>query len=273
MGQNLFRELDIGFGPAGGRVIEEDGLSVAGRFGQANIARNDGFEDLVSEELPEIGGDEFSEVGAVVEHGEKDSFGFQGVAEGFADAVDGIEEFGDSFESEEFALDGDKDGVGCHEGVEGEEVECGWAIDQDIGVAVANAAEGILQELLAVVYGYDFQVSSDEVFVGWQEVEAFHFCLDDGVFGRCSADEDVVSGGFVEGLFDSKAGGGVALGVCVYQEYADVIRGEGCCEVDRGGGFTDSAFLVGDCDYTAQVGNRSRVPQVGLQMSKKNCST
>ena len=58
----------IGLGAPGFGVVERDGLAVAGSFGEPDIARDHGFEQLVAKEVAEIFGDLLGEVGAVVEH-------------------------------------------------------------------------------------------------------------------------------------------------------------------------------------------------------------
>ena len=50
------------------------GHAVAWRFGQADIARNDGFKDLCAEEAAKVGGNLAREGGAVVVHREEDAF-------------------------------------------------------------------------------------------------------------------------------------------------------------------------------------------------------
>src|SRR3954451_24544521 len=95
MVQDLFRELDIAFSTAGARVIGKDGLAETGGFGEADAAGDDGFEDLVFEEVAEIVRDLAGKIGPVVEHGEEDALDFEGVVERFADALDGVHEFGD----------------------------------------------------------------------------------------------------------------------------------------------------------------------------------
>ena len=49
-----------------------------------------------------------------------------------SDSVDGVHELRDAFQGEEFALDRDEDGIGGDQGVEGQEVEGGRAIDQNV---------------------------------------------------------------------------------------------------------------------------------------------
>src|ERR1019366_7256637 len=81
MVEDLFGESDIAFRPFGSGVIGQDGFAETGRFGQAYAARDDGPEDLVPEELAEVGGHLPGEVGPVVIHGEEDAFDGEGVLE------------------------------------------------------------------------------------------------------------------------------------------------------------------------------------------------
>src|ERR1035437_8837554 len=112
MVEDLFGEFDIAFRPLGSGVICQDGFAETGRFGQTYAAGDDGPEYFIFEEVAEVGGHLTGEVGPVVVHGEEDTFDGQGVLEGFANPVDGVHEFGDAFQGEEFALDGYEDGIG-----------------------------------------------------------------------------------------------------------------------------------------------------------------
>jgi hypothetical protein len=63
----------------------------------------------------------------------------------------------------------------------------------------------------------------------------------------------VVDGPHKGRFVDTEAAGRVALGVHVNEEDAAPEGGEAGTEVDRGGGLADSAFLVNDCYYAAQL--------------------
>ena len=161
MDKDLFCKLDIAFGALGAGVVGKDGFAETGGFGEADAAGDGGLEDLILEEFAEIGGDLAGEVGAVVVHGEENAFNFEGMLEGFADSLDGIDEFGDAFEGEEFALNGDDDGIGGEEGVEGEEVECGGAIDEDELVIVAEFGDAVAEAVFAAFDIDEFEVGAD----------------------------------------------------------------------------------------------------------------
>jgi hypothetical protein len=92
-------------------VVEHDGHAMAGGLGQADIARNDGFEYLRTEEAAEIGGDLLGERGAVVIHGEKDAFDGELGVDSATKAHERIKKFGYALESQVFALDRHQDGI------------------------------------------------------------------------------------------------------------------------------------------------------------------
>ena len=60
--------------------------------------------------------------------------------------------------SEVFGLHGDEEAVGGGEGVEGEEVEGGGAIEEDEGEAMADGGEGFAEAELAAGLGDELDV-------------------------------------------------------------------------------------------------------------------
>src|SRR5262245_5157583 len=51
MGHHLLGQVQVGLGPPGADVVEQDGLAEAGGLGEPHAARDDGAEDLVLEVL------------------------------------------------------------------------------------------------------------------------------------------------------------------------------------------------------------------------------
>src|ERR1017187_5267281 len=192
MVEDLFGELDVAFRALGSGVVGQDGSAEAGRFGQPYAARDDGPEDLVLEELAQVGGHLAGEVGPVVVHGEEDAFDGERVLESFANPVDGVHQFRHSFQCEEFALDGDQYGIGGDEGIEGEQVEGRGTIDQDEVVGVADPGQALAEAVLAMRNVDELQVGADQVFVGGDDVQAFESGGSYGVPGVGIAEQDVV---------------------------------------------------------------------------------
>src|ERR1700722_12118183 len=106
---NLLCKLDIAFCASRARVVHEYRLAVAGCLRQANAPRNYGGQDLVVKEIPEVVRNLSRQIRSLIVHCEQNSLYFEGMRECFADLVDGVHELGDSFQSEELALDRDKD--------------------------------------------------------------------------------------------------------------------------------------------------------------------
>src|SRR5437016_3178388 len=84
IGEYLLGQLDITFGSLGANIIAQDGFSIAGSLGEANIPRDDGSKNLTLEEIPQILSDLPGEGGALIEHCKQDALDFQVVAEGIA---------------------------------------------------------------------------------------------------------------------------------------------------------------------------------------------
>jgi hypothetical protein len=244
--EDFLGELNVAFGPFGARVVGENGLPEAGGLGKSYAAGDECFENLVSEEFPEVGGDLAGEVGPVIEHGEEYAFDAEVVLEGIADAVDGVHEFGDALEGEELALDGNEDGIGGDECVEGEKVEGRRAVYEDEPVLLADRGDALAEAELALRDIDEFEVGSDEVLVGTEEGQAVEgrrkdCCGDVGV-----ADEDMVGAGPSVVFGDPESSGGISLGVRVDDQNREIGSGEGSAEVDGGGCFADAAFLIGN---------------------------
>src|SRR5260370_19762218 len=76
IGQYLLGELDIALSALRPGIVHENRLAEAGSLGEANAARNDGFEHFILEELFDIVSDLSSQVRSLVVHCQQDSFDF-----------------------------------------------------------------------------------------------------------------------------------------------------------------------------------------------------
>src|SRR5208337_4962048 len=77
MVDDLLCQVKITGGSLAIGVVEENRFAETWRFGQANIARYHSGENLVTEKIPQIVANLVREIGALVEHGEEDSFNRQ----------------------------------------------------------------------------------------------------------------------------------------------------------------------------------------------------
>lgn len=98
----------------------------------------------------------------------------------------------------------------------------------------------------------EFEVDSDEVLIGRNDVEALNVSVVNGIVESGGVDQDIPRGDHSLSLLDSEPAGGVSLWIGVDQEdfhFADRKRGG---EIDGRGSFTHATFLVGNCYGFAQ---------------------
>ena len=87
--------------------------------------------------------------------------------------------------------------------------------------------------------------------------------LDQRVPDSDLADHQLVDGApFVLVRDEVQPGGGVGLGVGVYDEYLPLQDGERCGKIDGGGGFPYAAFLVRDGDDFSHMDGISLIKQI-----------
>ena len=133
--------------------------------------------------------------------------------------------------------------VGGAQGVEGQQLQGGGAVNEQVVVPVLHLVQGVPQEELPPVHPDELHPRAGQGLVGGQHVPVFRG--DDGLRHRHLADEGVVDP-LGHGLVHPHAGGGVGLGVEVAQEDPLSRLGQGGGEVDAGGGLAHAALLVDD---------------------------
>lgn len=246
--------MNVGLGPTRAGIVGQDCFSETRRLGEADASRDDRLEDLAFEELAQIGLDLAGEVGAVVIHREENALDGEGGIKGFFEAIDGVHQLRDSFQRKEFALDRDQDTIGGGQGINGQEIEGGGAIDDDVVVVVPNGFQSGPEACFAMIDVDQIQVGRDQVLIGRQERESVVGRGNDSFGDAGLGEKDIVEGVAAGDFLDSDAGGGVSLGVGINQEDAEFRGGQGCREIDCRGGLTDSAFLIRDRDDSGQGG-------------------
>jgi hypothetical protein len=116
----------------------------------------------------------------------------------------------------------------------------------------------LTQAVLAVGERHQFEFSSGQVAVGWNERQSLDAGLEDEVFRirdrRGRGERLVDSAGGRSLAFEANAAGQVPLGVHIDEQYALLGDREGCGEVDCGCRFTDTTFLVGDGENARHLG-------------------
>jgi hypothetical protein len=228
-------------------IVEVDRLAMARRLGQAHVARDDRAQHLVAEMLGELQRNFVAEVVARVVHGAHEAFDFERGIEAHAHGLDRVEQVGQAFESEVFALHGNEHAVRGGERVNGEQAERRRTVDEHGVVAVAEFGEVILEARFARQRVHELDLGGGEVGAAGQQVEA-GFRLDDRVLDRRFIEQHVAAVRPRGALVNAGSHRRIRLRIHVDEQHAPRRLGERRGEVDRRRRLADAAFLVGDRD-------------------------
>ena len=137
--------------------------------------------------------------------------------------------------------------VGGGKGVEGEDAQGRRTIQHDeIEALLENGRPEKEGEALQMVFSAgDFDFRAAEVHLAGDDAEAVEGGGFDFFLQGALAEEGAVGAG-ADGFFQAQAAGGVGLGVQVHEQNTAAQLGQASREVDRRGGLSNAAFLVGD---------------------------
>ena len=145
----------------------------------------------------------------------------------------------------------------AHQDVEGEQVECRRAIEDDQVEAGLDGAECVAQAEGAVAGCGQLDVGAGKVLGAGQQGEGLDLGGQNDLLGGRVAHEDVIDGMAVVIALEAEAGGAVGLGVAVDKEDFEAFESEAGSKVDGSGGFANSALLVDNAENLTH--GRSRV--------------
>ena len=241
---DLFGQHPIGLGPAGVGVVVQHGHSVAGRFGQTDVAGNHRGVDLAGEVALDLFRHLEGQIGAAVEHGQQHPLDGQLGVESPLDQPHCGQQVAEALQGVVLALHRDQQGAGGAQGVDGEHLQGGGAVDEDIVVAGSQLLQGVLQQVLPVGDGDHFDAGPGQSLVGGEHIPVF--CGDHRFLGLRAVDQHIVYIGGGGVLVHAHAGCGVGLRVKVAQKHTLSQGAEGGCDVHRRRGLAHAALLVDD---------------------------
>ena len=170
---------------------------MARRLAEPDVARDDGVEDAVLEELADVARDLLPEVRALVVHGHQHAGDVERGIERGAHAAQRRDEIGESFEREVFAVERDQHGVGGDERVEREQAERRRRVDEDEVESFAQRLEQIAETALAVGQRHELDFGAGEIAIRGNQPEVLDAGLEQeggGIVDRVGRRERLVDG-------------------------------------------------------------------------------
>ena len=164
--EHFAREREVRLGAARLHVVENHRHAVARRFAEAHVARDDGVEHLLLEELAHVARDLLPQVRPLVVHRQQHALDVEGRVEHGAHAPERADEIGEALEREVLAVQRNQHRVGGDERVEREQAERRRAVDEDVVEAVAERRDDAAQARFAREHRDQFDLGAGEVAVG-----------------------------------------------------------------------------------------------------------
>ena len=241
-------EVHVGLAALALRLVEIDGLAVAGRLRNADGARDGGLVDLGPEVLFDLLHDLHGQVQAAGEHREDHALNVQIGVILLADGLQGADELRQTFQRIILALDWDQHTVAGAQTVQRQQVQAGRAVDEDEVIGLLHLGQRLAQAALAAGQVDHLQARARQPGVGADDVSA-ELGVPDGLPGARLADEHLIRSQLDAPLGDAVAGGGVALRVQIHDEHLFAQRRNTGRQIDGRGRFAHAAFLVCNCNY------------------------
>ncbi len=174
-GEKLPGQFEVGFGSTGAGIVKGHGFAVTGRLGQPNVAWNYGVIEPFAEVLAESLCHLLGQIGAVIVHGEQNTFNRDVWIVGGANAFKRGDELRDALESEVLGLHGDNEGVCGGQDVESKQVKGRGAIQNDQVKTVLDRGQGLAQAEGAVARRSEFDVGARQVLRPGQKEQQLEF--------------------------------------------------------------------------------------------------
>jgi len=242
--------FQVGFRRRAGRIVFKDGVAEAGRFPEPDGAGNDRLVQHLGQVLFHLVNDLAGKVGAAVVHGHQHPFmPDAGIGSAGADLRRHVQDFGQSFQPEPFALQGSQHFVAGGQGGGHQDSQGGRRIHDAviIGIRLPQGSERFPEPGQVVAGAGQFYFHAGQVHGGGNDVQPFSAGRQDALFRSKLAEQGRVQAGHVFSV-NAHAAGGIGLRIQVNDQDFLLQLGQGGGQVDGRGGFSHSPLLVGDGD-------------------------
>uniref|UniRef100_A0A183BUV4 LigA n=1 Tax=Globodera pallida TaxID=36090 RepID=A0A183BUV4_GLOPA len=247
-------------------IVDQRRQAMARRLGEADIARDHRVEYDPAEHGADIVRHLIGQAIAAIIHGEHHAEDRQAGIEATADALDRAEQLAEPFEREELALERHEQRVRGNHGVDRQQPERRRAIDQDHVPALRIVAGDRRIEAVGA------RIELDQLDLRARQILRRRHDVEPGDLGGRGdideidiGDEQIIARMLALGPGDAEAGRGIALRIEIDQQDALAGRGERGADIDRRGGLTHPALLIGDsdADHLGRTFRATTIPDSG----------
>ena len=227
-------------------IIKDDGFAETRRFAEFDVSADDGVIYPRSEVVTGLVHNLPGEIQPGIEHREQHALDTERRIQLALDQAQRIQQLADALQRIVFALNGNEDGAGSGERIEGQQAQGGRTIDQQEIVVFAGAFQRDPEAVLPGAEVDHFDFGAGEAHMRRGHVQEGNLGFPGDVGKRNLLDEYLVDAGFFSRHGHAKAAGGVGLRIQVDEQRLLFRSRQAGGQVDRGCGLSDAAFLVGN---------------------------
>ncbi len=256
-------DLAVVLGAVAGGVVLEDGLAVAGRFGQFDVSANEGREHdragpggvrptRVFQKPLDVRTNLVGQRRAGVVHAKEHAGNLQPRIDPLVHQIDRLGQLAEALEGQEVRLQRDQDLLRGRQRIEREQPERRRAVDQAEVKFVRAALHRFAQDDLATDDVDQLGLGADEVDICGQEPEV-RTDEHQTRFEPRGLRQHTIGAALHRLRFDTQMDRHVSLRIEIDDNYF-ASRGSHCGgDVDRGGRLTDSPLLIQNCDRSQSI--------------------
>src|SRR5579859_2520881 len=147
---DLLGELGVTLCALAVDIIENNRLTETWCFRKPDVPRNHALEYLRTKEAAQVSRDLAGERRSFVVHREENALNFQRRIEGSPDSHQRIEKLGNAFKGQILTLNGNQDGIGGDEAIQGQKIESRRAVQDNEFVPILDFPHKGLQPIFAI---------------------------------------------------------------------------------------------------------------------------
>src|ERR1017187_4575443 len=178
--QQLLRQPNVTLCPLRPRIVHQRRLPMARRLRQPNVPRHRRGAQLLPKEFFQLGNHLLRQIRALIQHGQHHAFDFKSRIQLHPNALDCIQELADAFQSKIFRLHRNQDRVGCHQGVQRQQIERWRTVQDNVLEPITQRRDHILQSILTPLCFYQLNICADKILVKDPErISTYHLLMGD----------------------------------------------------------------------------------------------
>src|ERR1017187_218731 len=223
--QQLLRQPNVTLRPLRPRIVHQRRLPMARRPRPPTVPRHRRGAQLLPKEFFQLRNYLLRQIRALIQHGQHHAFDFKSRIQLHPNSLDCIQELADAFQRKIFRWHRNQDRVGCHQGVQRQQIERWRTVQDNVLEPITQRRDHILQSILTPLCFYQLNICADKILVRRNDPELLELGCGQRLLTGGISHEQVISGDTFRILHKNLIGANIELVEAERREYRlkDVI--------------------------------------------------